>query len=138
MVVSIALLVIAAYQWWRGAAPWVLITLVSIAAVLLLLAAVAPALLRPVYRGWMRVGEALVAPGLAPERHQRSDRGVGEALGWINTRILLTLVFFLVVTPIGLLMRLFGRSPIAVRRKDSYWVDVEPHSYGDRHVEKQF
>lgn len=117
MVVSIALLVIAAYQWWRGGAPWVLITLVSIAAVLLLLAAVAPALLRPVYRGWMRVG---------------------ETLGWINTRILLTLVFFLAVTPIGLLMRLFGRSPIAVRRKDSYWVDVEPHSYGDRHVEKQF
>ena len=117
MVVSIALLASAAYQWWRAAAPWVFITLVSIAAVLLLLAAVAPALLRPVYRGWMRVG---------------------EALGWINTRILLTLVFFLVVTPIGLLMRLFGRSPIAVRRNDSYWVDVEPHSYGDRHVEKQF
>lgn len=117
MVVSIALLAIAAYQWWRGAAPWVLITLVSIVAVLLLLAAVAPALLHPVYRGWMRVG---------------------EVLGWINTRILLTLVFFLVVTPIGLLMRLFGRSPIAVRRNDSYWVDVEPHSYGDRHVEKQF
>ncbi|MDP9193482.1 MAG: SxtJ family membrane protein [Acidobacteriota bacterium] len=117
MVASIALLLIAAYQWWRGAAPWVLSTLVSIAALLLLLAAVAPSLLHPVYRGWMRVG---------------------EVLGWINTRILLTLVFFLVVTPIGLLMRLFGRSPIAVRRNDSYWVDVEPHSYGDRHVEKQF
>jgi hypothetical protein len=68
---------------------------------------------------------------------------VGEVLGWINTRILLTLVFFLVVAPIGIVMRLFGRSPIATsiatgRRKDSYWTDVEPHSYGDRHVEKQF
>jgi hypothetical protein len=117
LIVSGALLAIAAYQWWRGAAPWVLITLGSIAAVLLLLAAVAPALLRPVYRIWMRIG---------------------EALGWVNTRLLLTLVFFLVVTPIGLLMRLFGRSPMAVRRSDSYWTDVEPHSYGDRHVEKQF
>ena len=27
---------------------------------------------------------------------------VGEALAWVNTRIILTLVFFLVVTPIGL------------------------------------
>ncbi len=118
LIVSGALLAIAAYQWWQGAPhQWVLVTLVSIAALLLLLAAVAPSLLRPVYRGWMRVG---------------------EALGWLNTRIILTLVFFLVVTPIGLLMRLFGRSPIATAKRDSYWTDVEPHSYGDRHVEKQF
>jgi NADH:ubiquinone oxidoreductase subunit 5 (subunit L)/multisubunit Na+/H+ antiporter MnhA subunit len=117
LVVSLALLAIAAYQRWREAPPWVVLTLVAIAAVLSLLAAVAPSLLHPVYRGWMRVG---------------------EVLGWINTRILLTLVFFLVVTPIGLLMRLFGRSPITTARCDSYWTDVEPHSYGDRHVEKQF
>jgi hypothetical protein len=117
LIVSGALLAIAAYQWWRDAQQWVLITLISIAALLLLLAAVTPSLLRPVYRGWMRIG---------------------EALGWLNTRIILTLVFFLVVTPIGLLMRLFGRSPIATAKRDSYWTDVEPHSYGDRHVEKQF
>ncbi|HEU4886793.1 MAG TPA: SxtJ family membrane protein [Thermoanaerobaculia bacterium] len=117
LIVSGALLAIAAYQRWRGAQPWVVIALVSIAAVLSLLSAVAPRSLHPVYRGWMRVG---------------------EVLGWINTRIILTLVFFLVVTPIGLLMRLFGRSPIATVKRDSYWTDVEPHSYGDRHVEKQF
>lgn len=117
LIVSGALLAIAAYQRWRGAPPWVVLALVSIAVVLSLLSAVAPAWLRPVYRGWMRVG---------------------EVLGWINTRIILTLVFFLVVTPIGLLMRLFGRSPIATAKRDSYWTDVEPHSYGDRHVEKQF
>lgn len=118
MIVSTALLVIALYQRWRGAKPWVVVTLISIAAVLSVLSVVAPSLLRPVYRGWMRFG---------------------EVLGWINTRIILTLVFFLVVTPIGLLMRLFGRSPMEpARRGGSYWSDVEPHSYGDRHVEKQF
>lgn len=118
MIMSAALLVIAALQWRRGAPQWVLVTLLSIVAALLLGAAVAPALLRPVYRGWMRFG---------------------EALAWVNTRILLTLIFFLVVTPTGLVMRLFGRSPIArARQTDSYWTDVEPHSYGDRHVEKQF
>lgn len=118
LIVGGALLVIAAFQWRRGAPQWVWVTLIAVAAVLLLAAAVAPSLLKPVYRGWMRLG---------------------EALGWVNTRILLTLIFFLVVTPIGLVMRLFRRSPIAVaRRNDSYWTDVEPHSYGDRHVEKQF
>ena len=117
LIVGGALLLIAAYQWRRGAPQWVWVTLLSIVAALLLAAAAAPSLLRPVYRGWMRLG---------------------EALAWVNTRILLTLIFFLVVTPIGLLMRLFGRSPIATTRSDSYWTDVEPHSYGDRHVEKQF
>jgi hypothetical protein len=117
LIVSAGFIVVAALQWRRGAAEWVWVTLLAIAAVLLLAAAVAPALLRPVYRVWMRVG---------------------EALGWINTRILLTLVFFLVVAPIGLVMRLLGRSPIATGRKDSYWTNVEPHSYGDKHVEKQF
>ena len=118
LIVGGAMLVIAAFQWRRGAPQGVWVTLIVIAAVLLIAAAVAPSLLRPVYRGWMRLG---------------------EVLAWVNTRILLTLIFFLVVTPIGLVMRLFGRSPIAVKRRDdSYWTDVEPHSYGDRHVEKQF
>lgn len=116
-IMSAALIIIAAFQWRRGASQWVLITLIAIASVFLIAAAVAPSLLRPVYRGWMRVG---------------------EVLAWVNTRVILTLIFFLVVTPIGLLMRLFGRSPIATARNDSYWTDVDPHSYGDRHVEKQF
>lgn len=118
LIVSGALIVIGAVQWRRGAPQPVWLTLFSIAATLLLCAAVAPSLLRPVYRVWMQLG---------------------EVLAWINTRIILTLVFFLVVTPIGIVMRLFGRSPIArARHEHSYWTDVEPHSYGDRHVEKQF
>ena len=46
------------------------------------------------------------------------------ALGWVMTRILLTIVFFLVVTPIGLLQRLFGKRAIEVDFKPdaaSYW-----------------
>lgn len=117
LIVGGALLAIAAFRWWRHGAQNISLVLAAIAAVLVLLALIAPAVLRPVYRGWMLLG---------------------EALGWINTRIILTVVFFLVVTPIGLLLRLFGRSPMAARGGDSYWIDVEPHSYGDKHVEKQF
>jgi carbamoyltransferase len=46
------------------------------------------------------------------------------ALGWIMSRVLLTIVFFLVVTPIGLIQRLFGKRSIEVDfRTDavSYW-----------------
>ena len=46
------------------------------------------------------------------------------ALGWTVTRILLTMVLFFVVTPIGLLQRLFGKRAIEVAFKAntaSYW-----------------
>ena len=63
----------------------------------------------------------------------------GDLLGWVNTRILLTLIFYLVVTPIGLVMRLFRRSPLAVEeRNGSFWSDPTKHSWGDKHFEKQF
>ena len=46
-------------------------------------------------------------------------------MGFIMTRILLTLIFVLLFIPTGLLMRLFGRDPL--RRKldpdaKSYWI----------------
>jgi hypothetical protein len=37
---------------------------------------------------------------------------VAEILGSISSRILLTIVFFLVVTPIGWLQRLCGKRPL--------------------------
>lgn len=118
LIMSVALVVIAEWRWHRGAAPWLPLLLAGIAVLFLLAAAIAPRMLRPVYRIWMRVG---------------------EGLAWINTRILLAVVFFLAVTPIGVLMRLLGRSPLDAERKgDSYWIDTDPHSLGDRHIEKQF
>ena len=47
-----------------------------------------PQLLAPVHKGWM---------------------WVGHILGWINTRILLGIVFYALVTPIGLVFRLLGK-----------------------------
>ena len=37
----------------------------------------------------------------------------GHLLGWINSRVILGLVFYLLVTPMGLVMRLMGRDPMA-------------------------
>ena len=37
---------------------------------------------------------------------------VGEILGWINTRIILGVLFYLVFTPLGLYMRLRGKDPM--------------------------
>jgi hypothetical protein len=46
------------------------------------------------------------------------------ALGWVMSRILLTIAFFLIVTPIGLLQRLFGKRPLEIAFRtgaNSYW-----------------
>ncbi|MBT4936735.1 hypothetical protein HON22_02355 [Candidatus Peregrinibacteria bacterium] len=51
-----------------------------------------------------------------------------HTLGFINTKILLTLVFFLVITPIGLIMRLFGKDFLRKKMNKkihSYWIQRE-------------
>jgi len=90
---------------------------------LLVLGATAPRLLGPLYFLWMRLA------------------GV---LGWINTRILLGLMFFLVVTPIALIGRLSGRDALQRRqrqagpgRRVSYWHDHEEGADPDRY-KRQF
>ncbi len=68
---------------------------------------------------WLTV--ALVYPkGLAPL--YRAWMAFGHVLGWINTRVILGLVFFVVVTPIGLIMRLLGKDPLRLCRSASYWI----------------
>ncbi|HSD50561.1 MAG TPA: SxtJ family membrane protein, partial [Candidatus Methylomirabilis sp.] len=55
-------------------------------------------------------GSALLAPGvLAPV--EKLWMRMAHALGWFNTRLILGLVYFLVVTPTGMVMRLIGRDP---------------------------
>ncbi len=91
---------VALWQFFYGHAslwPWLLIALVA-----LLLAWLAPTWLRPLARGWM---------------------WIGHWLGFVNTRLLLGLVFFLVITPVSLLFRLIGRDALALKKKqaNSYW-----------------
>lgn len=50
--------------------------------------------------------------------------GAAFPIGWLISHTLMAAIYFLVITPIGMLMRLFGRDPLA-RRFDSdassYW-----------------
>ena len=56
----------------------------------------------------------------------------GLFLGKIISPIIMGVIFFLVVTPIGLLMRLFGKDVINLKlnkKKSSYWIEkVGPKS----------
>jgi len=37
----------------------------------------------------------------------------GQVLGWINQRIVLTIIFYIIVLPTGLMIRALGRDPMA-------------------------
>jgi len=65
--------------------PWIA------AAVFIGTALVIPIVLKPIYVVWMKLS---------------------HVLGWINTKILLSIVFYLIFLPIGILMRLFGKDPM--------------------------
>jgi hypothetical protein len=106
----------ALYEIWRGRTTlaW---TLGAVGVTLLALSWLAPRALAVPSRIWWRFA---------------------EALGWVNMRVLLTLFFFVVLTPLGLLARLFGSDSLRRRRAASTWQPYPAHRRGPRHYERMF
>ena len=82
--------------------------------------AVIPSILKPVQKAWMTL--ALL-------------------MGWVMTRVFLSVLFYLAITPVGLLLRLMGKDLLDERfepKKQSYWKlrPQDPRVPGD--YEKQF
>jgi hypothetical protein len=62
-------------------------------------------------------------------------------LGWLMTRIILTILFYLVVTPIGLLAKLSGKDFLNRkfnREAQSYWIPRKATTTDKRNYENQF
>lgn len=66
--------------------------------------------------------------------------GLAEALGFVMTRVILGIVFFLFVTPIGLARRLFGGDPLGRRARsaESYWKPYTERRQNPKHYEKMY
>ena len=43
---------------------------------------------------------------------------IGNILGWLNSRIILGLVFLIVLQPIALIMRIFGHDPLRMKKSN--------------------
>ena len=102
LLMACVLLLAGSWLWWQGAASWPWMTGAS--ALLAVIGLAVPATLRPFYKAWMVL--ALL-------------------LGWIMTRVILTLVYYLVLTPIALLGRAFGEQFLQLKTSTeakSYWV----------------
>ena len=64
---------------------------------------------------------AILIPDVLPPVHQAWMRGA-QALSRITTPIILGVIYFVVITPVGLVLRAVGRDPLpSFRRGDSVW-----------------
>ena len=90
------------------------------------------------------VGAALVLLGLVFPRAlvlpNKAWMAFAEVLSFVTTRIILAFVFFVIVTPIGVIKRLFGWDPLNRRAaaSDSYWKPYSERQRDPRHYEKMF
>lgn len=66
---------------------------------------------------------------------------VAHAIGWFNTRGILIMIYFLLVTPIAIVMKIFGKDPLN-RKIDknalTYWVKRPVPKTTKEQLEKQF
>lgn len=65
---------------------------------------------------------------------------VAAILGYVNSRILLSLLFYGVITPYGLVSRLVGRDPLNRRGqgRSSYWIPRENSRQAKEQFERLF
>ncbi|MBW2569610.1 MAG: hypothetical protein JRE47_09625 [Deltaproteobacteria bacterium] len=91
-----------------------------IAAAFIILGLAVPGILKPVHKVWMTIS---------------------IILGWIMTRVILSLLFYLVVTPTRCLARLSGKQFLDLKidkNVSSYWISKEKQKLNKADYEKQF
>ena len=79
-----------------------------------------PIILKPIYIVWMTFA---------------------VVLGWFMTRVILSLLFYVIITPIGLVMRTFGKDFLDIKKqavKGSYWNQRDSNLEKNQNYEKQF
>lgn len=116
LTVGAAFLALAALLWWREkpAAP----AFGAVGVLLALAGAVIPTLLGPLQRAWM---------------------GLAHLISKVTTPIFMGVVYFVVLTPIGLLRRALGHNSLITRElRGSYWVARGNEGPSRSDMERQF
>ena len=102
---------------WSGAVTW---WLIGPAVLFVTLGLLVPVWLAPVRAVWMKLA---------------------AVLGYVNSRILLTILFIVLIVPTALVLRVLGRQPIRLRFRDgavSYWRGRRPEEFAAGRMERQF
>ena len=116
--IGVILLVIAGFLFWKEKESFQI--LLTFGVTLCILGIVIPIILKPIYWVWMIFS---------------------TILGWIMTRVILSLLFYTIFTPIGLILRFFGKQFLELRwdkSKESYWNSKTNEHLKKENYEKQF
>ncbi|MEX0965875.1 MAG: SxtJ family membrane protein [Bacteroidia bacterium] len=93
--------------------PW----LVIIATTLGLVSLISPAVARLIVLGWEKLA---------------------LALGYVNSRILLSIIFYLILFPLSLMARLFNKDPLQLKKPEKTNFKVRNHTYKPEDLEKMW
>ncbi len=119
LMVGGVLLALGGFALWRGKPVYPY--LLAAGGLLFVFGLIAPSLLKPVQKAWMTLA---------------------VLMGWGMTRVLLTLLFYLAVTPLSLIARLCGNDFLGLKevqkQKESYWIPREQRKLAPAEYEKQF
>ncbi len=110
--------VVTALLFWRGSPAWP--AALTASGIFLVLRVAMPPALRPFYVVWMTFG---------------------SALAWLNTRVLLGILFYLVMTPIGLFLRAARKDVLGLKiepKATTYWVRRSGPERGRERYEQIF
>ena len=116
--IGIILLLVAGFLFYREKESFQ--TFLYIAGVFIGLALILPSMLKPIYIVWMTFA---------------------VILGWFMTRVILSLLFYVIITPTGLVLRIFGKDFLELKKQSvqgSYWNQRDSNLEKNQNYEKQF
>ena len=116
--IGIILLLVAGFLFYREKESFQ--TFLYIAGFFIGLALILPSMLKPIYIVWMTFA---------------------VILGWFMTRVILSLLFYVIITPIGLVLRIFGKDFLELKKQaiqGSYWNQRDSNLEKNQNYEKQF
>lgn len=95
------------------------VELISLSGIFIGLGYIFPTPLKPIYFTWMIFA---------------------VIIGWVMTRVVLSLIFFLIISPIGLLAKIFRKDflKLKIKKEDSYWNHRDRFIEENQDYEKQY
>ena len=118
LIIGAVLIAIVMLLFWKEKQSYHI--LMTVGVVLCVTSLILPVILKPFYFAWMTFA---------------------VILGWIMTRVILSLIFYGIITPIGLLSRLVGKKFLNLKlnkKENTYWNHRKKYSLKKANYEKQF
>ena len=116
---GVVLAILGGLLWWRGRGSFPIFFGISL--FFFVSGLLWPIVLKPIHKAWMTLA---------------------HILGWIMTRVILSVLFFILFTPIGWIAGLFGKRFLEVKfdpKIRSYWILKDPGEVNPKEAyEKQF